>query len=199
MTILPPTPLTIPPCRVNSVWVFGYGSLMWFPGFPYIRKVKATLRGYHRSYCMLSTKNRGTKDSPGMMLGLLPGGVCEALAFEVAADSVKTAFEYLDKREGEGIANRKVLLPLQIDCCEHAAMHHAWTYLPMRAYENYLGQHPVRETAEKIVTGRGETGTSYEYLKNLVDSLKEWKISEPEMVVLLDTVEKIQDEKKESV
>ena len=51
---------------MNDVfWVFGYGSLMWDPGFGPVETVKARLEGYSRSFCLRSTRYRGTEEAPG--------------------------------------------------------------------------------------------------------------------------------------
>ena len=66
-------------------WIFAYGSLMWNPEFDYVRRAPAMLRGYHRSFCLYSTRYRGTPERPGLVLGLDRGGACRGIAYRVAA------------------------------------------------------------------------------------------------------------------
>ena len=73
------------PASDGSLWVFGYGSLMWRPGFAYARRCKATLRGWRRSLCVFSHVYRGSPERPGLVLGLDRGGACQGVAFEVAS------------------------------------------------------------------------------------------------------------------
>src|SRR6202166_5116698 len=67
----------------GDLWVFGYGSLMWRPGFDFIEQVPARLIGEHRALCVSSFDHRGTPENPGLVLGLDRGGVCRRIAFRV--------------------------------------------------------------------------------------------------------------------
>ena len=67
----------------HDLWVFGYGSLMWRPGFAYEEAQHARLTGYRRCFCIYSVYHRGTPERPGMVLGLDRGGACEGIAYRV--------------------------------------------------------------------------------------------------------------------
>src|SRR5689334_8408968 len=69
----------------NDRWVFGYGSLMWRPGFPHAERVRAVLHGRRRAFCIYSVYHRGVPEAPGLVLGLAPGGSVRGVAFRVAA------------------------------------------------------------------------------------------------------------------
>ena len=79
----------------EDLWVFGYGSLLWNPGFPHVETVLAVLEGYHRSFCMRSIHHRGTETEPGLVLALdaAPGARCHGIAFRVAADAQAETLE----------------------------------------------------------------------------------------------------------
>src|SRR2546429_9469021 len=69
----------------GDLWIFGYGSLMWSPGFSYKEKRLARVHGYHRALCILSTRYRGTHRKPGLVMGLCRGGSCWGMAFRIDA------------------------------------------------------------------------------------------------------------------
>ena len=89
-------------------YVFGYGSLIWNPGFPFIRSERALLRGAHRSLSVYSHRHRGTAERPGLVFGLSRGGSCVGVAFEVEAANWPAVFDYLQEREQDRGVYREV-------------------------------------------------------------------------------------------
>src|SRR3954452_17936771 len=82
-----------------DLWVFGYGSLMWRPGFPFLERQHGLLSGYHRALCVLSHVHRGTPERPGLVLGLDFGGACRGVAYRVGANKRAEGIAYLRGRE----------------------------------------------------------------------------------------------------
>ena len=80
-------------------WVFGYGSLMWNPGFAAPETSPARLQGWHRAFCIYSEHYRGTPQKPGLILGLLPGGSCRGLAHRLPHEGYDAVRRYLIVRE----------------------------------------------------------------------------------------------------
>lgn len=105
-------PSVAPPCcppvtcshpgAVQTDWVFGYGSLIWNPGFDFAEARLARVHGYHRSFCISSTRYRGTPDAPGVVLGLDRGGSCVGMAFRLRPQTRFAALEALFEREMTG-------------------------------------------------------------------------------------------------
>ena len=83
----------------EDLWVFGYGSLMWHPGFEFLERIPARLIGLHRALCVYSFVHRGTPERPGLVLGLDRGGMCRGIAFRVAAAAREQTVAYLRARE----------------------------------------------------------------------------------------------------
>src|SRR5438105_7641806 len=83
----------------EDLWVFGYGSLIWRPGFDYLERVPANIIGMHRSLCVYSFDHRGTPERPGLVLGLDFGGACRGIAYRVGAAKRGSTIAYLRARE----------------------------------------------------------------------------------------------------
>ena len=80
-------------------WVFGYGSLMWRPGFAFIERRAARLHGRRRAFCIYSVHHRGTYERPGLVLGLAPGGTVRGAAYRVSGAEWPEIYAYLRERE----------------------------------------------------------------------------------------------------
>ena len=161
-------------------WVFGYGSLMWRPGFPYDRAEKARLTGYHRAFCIYSTNHRGNDARPGLVLGLDRGGVCDGVAFRVPAEHVRWTRRYLAEREQVN----GVYLEKQVPVALHGAMAGAVTaqaYVVERAHPSYAGQLALGVQARLIRAARGRSGCNLDYLVNTLHELRRTGIREPDM------------------
>jgi cation transport protein ChaC len=150
-----------------DVWIFGYGSLMWDPGFAFVEAQPALLRGYHRSFCVYSHRYRGTPELPGLVLGLDRGGACKGIAYRVSATDVASALRYLWERE---MSNRTYHLK-EVPLATPAGPVMARAFAVDRTHKNYAGRLPLEETARLILQGIGARGPCRQYLENTVREL----------------------------
>jgi len=184
----PQVPATDPPADPNDFWVFGYGSLMWRPGFAFVEKKPARLDGFSRDMCLTSIHYRGTQDKPGMVCGLSPGGACQGLAFKIAPVDVETVVAYLDERELISYIYIPRRRPIVLDGGRGAI---ARVYLPDATHAQFAGHWPDEKKARLIAQGVGSEGTSLDYLANIVAHLTELGIRDERMENLLALARKI--------
>lgn len=152
----------------EDFWVFGYGSLMWHPGFPHIEVRPAVLHGYHRHFCVYSHRYRGTRERPGLVLGLDRGGSCQGLVYRVPAAEGRDAAAYLNERE----MNTNVYRPRWLNARTRDGLVKAAAFVVDRDHVQYAGRLPVERLVDLIVQGHGERGPCVAYLENTVYHLK---------------------------
>lgn len=163
-----------------TMWVFGYGSLLWNPGFAVAEKAVGTLPGYARSFCMRSIHHRGTETQPGLVLALdeQPDHACEGLALRVRdGDEVET-LAYL--RERELISSAYLERSLDVDLQDGRRIS-ALVYVIDPHHVQYCGGLPLEEQAQIISSARGGMGPNTEYLYNTADHLSEIGLHDPDL------------------
>ncbi|GHA26018.1 gamma-glutamylcyclotransferase [Devosia pacifica] len=155
--------------RTQVRWVFGYGSLIWNPGFQFVEQQQALLNGAHRSLCIHSHRHRGTVEQPGLVFGLARGGSCRGMAFAVADDDWAEVREYLREREQVTGVYREAWRPLRLadgNTVEGLA------FLVDVKHEQYAGRLPL-ESQLKIVSGAiGASGPNVDYVLNTAEHLR---------------------------
>ncbi len=165
-------PNAAPPLDPDGhLYVFGYGSLIWRPGFPHEHMHPALLRGFHRRFCLWSRLYRGTPEAPGLVLGLDRGGACRGVAFRVRAAEAPPVLHYLEEREnpaGETVYHRRSL-PVRL--LDSGRLVRAVTYVANRTHPAYC-RPAVEEAARAIARGVGVTGPNRDYLLNTVAHLR---------------------------
>lgn len=152
----------------GDLWVFGYGSLMWRPGFDYRESALAWVHGYHRSLCVFSHVHRGTPERPGLVLGLDYGGSCQGVAFRIAAEAREETIAYL--RERELVTSVYLERTVGLRFAEGRAAR-ALTFIVDRAHEQYAGRLPVDEMATLVERGVGVSGDNPAYVRNTYEHL----------------------------
>ncbi|MFD1745134.1 gamma-glutamylcyclotransferase [Rhizobium helianthi] len=176
---------------MDEFWVFGYGSLMWNPGFAFQERVAARTFGYRRSLCVRSHVHRGTPECPGLVLGLDRGGSCRGVAFRVSSDDWTGVLDYLRERELVTNVYLERHLPLLLDDGRRLK---AVGYVVDREHEQYAGALDTDEAAVIVLTANGKSGPNDAYVVNTVAHLKELGIRD----LWLESVEAKVREKAQS-
>lgn len=171
----------------DDLWVFGYGSLMWRPGFDYVERLPVRLNGYHRDFCVWSHRYRGTPERPGLVLGLDRGGSCRGIAYRIAPENRDAVLAYLHEREMitgiydprdlpviEGVSGRRVV---------------AQSYVVDRTHAQYAAGLTVEQRAALVIQGVGTAGPCRDYLVNTVAHLVDLGMPDRRLGTLLKTVD----------
>ena len=174
-----------------TMWVFGYGSLLWNPGFDVAEQVIATLPGYARSFCMRSIHHRGSEEHPGLVLALDADAahVCEGVALAVAPGSEDQTLAYL--RERELISSAYIERQLDIDLQDGRRVN-AISYVINPDHVQYCGGMPLEEQALVISTAVGGMGPNTEYLYNTASHLAKIGLHDPDLEWLNHRVRALQ-------
>ncbi|MGI9413013.1 MAG: gamma-glutamylcyclotransferase [Hyphomicrobiales bacterium] len=155
---------------MTDFWVFGYGSLMWRPGFAFEEQRRARIHGAHRSLCVYSYVHRGTPERPGLVLGLDRGGSCWGTAFRVRGPDRDEVISYLRGREQVTMVYLEVVRRVTLSTGGEVE---AVCYVADRTHEQYAGRLPIAEQARIVLQGVGGSGRNPEYLENMVRHLDE--------------------------
>jgi cation transport protein ChaC len=171
----------------DGLWVFGYGSLIWQPGFDFDDRRVAVLAGYRRAFCMASIVYRGTPDAPGLVLALDRDdeGSCTGIAYRVPPASAAATLEYLRARELVSYAYDEARLPVRLDGGDEVE---AVAFVSNRAHPQYRGGLSIEQQAEVIARAVGPRGLNSDYLLNTVESLEALGLHDPDLVRLADLV-----------
>ena len=155
----------------GDLWVFGYGSLMWRPGFAYTAEFPARLIGEHRALCVFSHHHRGTVERPGLVLGLDRGGTCQGTVFRVAEVNRKVTLDYLREREQVTGVYREVLRSVWIEGDARERVQ-ALAFVVDRGHPQYAGALTVEQQLHYVAHSRGISGANRDYVISTVKSLE---------------------------
>jgi cation transport protein ChaC len=150
-----------------DLWVFAYGSLMWRPGFDHVEHVTAHLAGARRALCVWSHVHRGTREHPGLVLGLDRGGSCRGVAYRVAAGKRDAVVAYLRERELVTDVYREVMRPVRLDTPERPVVQ-ALAYVVDRTHRQYAGHLQPEAILGHVRDSHGRSGANSDYVINTV-------------------------------
>ena len=170
----------------SDIWVFGYGSLMFNPVMDYVERVRATIYGHHRRFCLWTRLGRGSPDCPGLVLALDRGGCCPGIAFRLNPEVAIAELDLLWRREMITLAYRACWLTLHTDEGKKPAI--GFVARPDR--ENYATPMSISEEADTIAAAVGFIGPCRDYLFDTVKALHANGIRDPHLEKLAREVER---------
>ncbi len=155
-------------------WIFGYGSLMWRPGFEFMSHAHARIRGFHRSLCVYSLHHRGTETKPGLVLGLDRGGSCIGVAFQIEPAKWEVTIDYLRAREQVSMVYLETIRSVEI--LESHQKVEAVTFVVDRSHSQYAGKLSHQSLLKHVLQGEGEMGHCRDYVANTLVHLRQMNI-----------------------
>ena len=170
----------------GALWVFGYGSLMWRPGFAFVERRGAVLHGRRRAFCIYSVHHRGTPARKGLVLGLAPGGAVRGAAYRVCPADWPAVHVYLMEREQPTETYIESYTDVTLSDGRRVR---SLIFLSDRAHAQWAGSLSLEAQADLIAGARGLSGRNIDYLRDLVEHLHAEGIRDHGMERLLKMVE----------
>lgn len=168
----------------GDLWIFGYGSLMWSPGFRPAEQRAGLVRGYHRALCILSNRYRGTPEKPGLVMGLCRGGSCWGMAFRVPAARVRRVLRALWKRE---MLNR-VYVPTLVQVTVGPRRRiRALAFVADTAHRQFARELDLHGRARLVAQGIGQRGRCVDYIRNTLEHMLALGVNDPHLARVLET------------
>lgn len=177
----------------EDLWIFGYGSLMWRPGFEALERVPARLKGLHRALCVYSHVHRGTPERPGLVLGLDLGGMCRGFAYRVAAAARAKTIAYLRAREQVTSVYRETVRRIDLEDAARRQVD-ALVYVVDRGHPQYAGRLSLAERLHYVRQGHGRSGPNREYVLDAVRALEALGYRETDLHLLAERLGKSETE-----
>jgi len=176
----------------EDLWVFGYGSLMWRPGFSHLERIEARLIGAHRALCIYSFVHRGTPERPGLVLGLDHGGTCRGIAYRVAGAERAETVAYLRAREQGTSVYRECIRAIWLKS-EPARRVPALCYVADRGHAQYAGRLTLEQQLHHVRQGHGQSGANRDYVIETVNALEQLGYRETELHLLAERLKGVHE------
>ncbi len=178
--------------EAGDLWVFGYGSLMWRPGFAYVERVSARLIGLHRALCVYSFVHRGTPERPGLVLGLDRGGMCRGIAYRVAAAARAETLGYLRAREQVTTVYLETMRQIELEDDARRRVR-ALCYVVDRSHVQYAGRLTLAESLHHVRQGHGNSGPNRDYVLETVRALDALGYRESDLHLLAEQLKGVHE------
>lgn len=153
-------------------WIFGYGSLVWRPAFPYLERAPGFVVGWTRRFWQASPDHRGTPESPGRVVTLLEASdaICWGMGYRVAERDLDEILPALDYREKAGYRRETAAIYFRD---RHEPVDRALLYIAGPDNPNFVGERPLAEIAGVIARSHGPSGANRDYVTSLHAALVE--------------------------
>lgn len=181
----------------EDLWVFGYGSLIWRPGFDFVERRDARLIGAHRALCIYSHVHRGTPEKPGLVLGLDLGGACRGVAYRVAQQNRAKVIDYLRGREQVTSVYREAMRSV-ILLGDNERRVSALCYMIDRGHVQYAGRLDLATQLHLVRQGHGQSGPNREYVLSTVQALENLGLRDRDLHLLAEKLKGAQDIKHDA-
>lgn len=171
------------------MWIFGYGSLIWKPGFQWQERKIGVLRGWQRRFYQGSYDHRGVPGDPGRVVTLLPDAQSHTwgAAFRIEGSESQRVLAKLDHREKGGYERHEVPIFGDIQHGE-PIIEKALIYVATEGNPHYLGPAPVEEIARQVAKAQGPSGTNRDYVLNLADALRQFDVADEHVFAVAQAV-----------
>jgi cation transport protein ChaC len=171
----------------QDLWIFGYGSLTWDPGFHFSEVRLAVLPAHQRRFSCRTVLGRGSPECPGLMLTLEPGqGDCQGLVFRIDAAQAAHECGMVWRREMIRAIYRPCVLPVHTPQGEVSAL----VFAANTEHADHVGELTLDEAADMIARAEGVLGSNRQYLEQLVRQLEHLGISDDYLLQLLQHVQR---------
>ena len=181
----------------GPVWVFGYGSLIWNPGFEPAASRHAVLGGYRRAFCFWTMAARGTPERPGLGLALeaRADACCRGIALRIDTATEAQDLEKLWGREMYSGVYRPTWVSLTPTAAiggeKETTPFIALTFIADSSHPQYCPPLSDAQKARIIAGASGSFGPCADYLENIVEHLAEAGEPDAELEALLALVRRI--------
>jgi len=162
----------------GDLWVFGYGSLMWSPGFSHSQSAMGRAHGFHRALCILTNRHRGTPKRPGLVVGLCRGGSCWGMAFRIPAHKVRRTLAVLWRRE----MLNNVYIPTMISVAINRRRRvRALAFVADTAHRQFVRELDLHGRARLVAQGIGRRGRCVDYIRNTLEHIAALGLRDPHL------------------
>lgn len=173
----------------SDLWVFGYGSLIFRPDFPYVARREGYITDWSRRFWQASLDHRGTFENPGRVATIVasPGARCWGVAYCVAPQERERVLAYLDERECGGYERR--MLPFHTPDAE--PLDSVLVYIADHGNPNFCGPEELAVTAAFVRAARGLMGPNLDYVSKLAAALQLMGAEDPHVFELARALEEV--------